>query len=249
MRRLRTWFFHPGAVITSWLLWIIGPARVEGLENVPRGGAYLVVANHCSDIDPPGLGWAVGHRTGRVVHFMAKDEMRHWPVIGWLASQAGAFFVRRGAGDRAAQRTAIQVLEAGRPLAVFPEGTRSRDGQLKEGRAGAALLAMRAGVPVLPCGISGTHRVFAGGRRWPRRTPITFRIGRPFELPRSDAMDRSALRAGTDRIMREIAVLLPPEQRGRWGSPPPDAAKSQGTDAAHEAPATPRPSAGESPDD
>lgn len=218
MRRLRTWFFHPGAILTSWLLWILGPPRVEGLENVPRSGAYLVVANHCSNLDPPALGWAVGHRTGRVVHFMAKDELRSWPVIGWLATQAGAFFVRRGTGDRAAQRTAVQVLESGRPLALFPEGTRSRDGQLSEGRAGAALLAMRSDVDVLPVGIAGTHRIFEGRRRWPRRTPLVFRIGRPFRLPHADDVDRSELRAATDRIMREIASLLPPEQRGRWGA-------------------------------
>lgn len=219
MRRLRTWFFHPGAVMTSWLLWLLGPPRVEGLENVPRSGAYLVVANHCSNLDPPALGWAVGNRTGRVVHFMAKDEMRRWPVVGWLAAQAGAFFVKRGEGDRGAQRLAVQVLEAGRPLAIFPEGTRSRNGQLSEGRAGAALLAMRGGVDVLPVGIAGTHRLFEGGRRWPRRTPLTFRIGAPFRMPGGDTLDRSALRSGTDRIMREIAALLPPEQRGRWGDP------------------------------
>jgi 1-acyl-sn-glycerol-3-phosphate acyltransferase len=217
MRRLRTWFFHPGAVMTSWLLWLVGPPRVEGLENVPRTGAYLVVANHCSNLDPPSLGWAVGNRTGRVVHFMAKDELRSWPLVGWLATQAGAFFVRRGAGDRAAQRLAIQVLEAGRPLAVFPEGTRSRDGQLSEGRAGAALLAMRADVDVLPVGIAGTHRIFEGRRRWPRRTPVTFRVGRPFRLPPGGTLDRTELRSATERIMREIAALLPPEQQGRWG--------------------------------
>jgi 1-acyl-sn-glycerol-3-phosphate acyltransferase len=226
MRRLRTWFFHPGAIMTSWLLWLLGPPRVEGLENVPRQGAYLVVANHCSNLDPPALGWAVGHRTGRVVHFMAKDELRSWPLIGWLATQAGAFFVKRGAGDRAAQRIAFQVLEAGRPLAVFPEGTRSRDGRLNDGRAGAALLAMRTDVDVLPVGISGTHRIFEGGRRWPRRTPLTFRVGAPFRLPHSDDLDRTVLKAGTDRMMREIAALLPPEQQGRWG-PPEDRAESR----------------------
>lgn len=219
MRTLRTWFFHPGAIMTGWLAWLLGPGRVIGLEHVPRTGAYLLVANHTSNFDPPFLGWAVGHRTGRVIHFMAKDEMRRWPVIGWLAAQAGAFFVRRGEGDRAAQRVAVQVLEAGRPLAIFPEGTRSRDGRLGEGRAGAALLAMRTDVPVLPCGISGTHRIFEGRRRWPRRTPITFTIGEPFRLPHNESLDRAALREGTERIMRAIAALLPPEQRGNWDSP------------------------------
>ena len=218
MGELRTWFFHPGAIIMSWLLWIVGPPRVEGLENVPRRGGFLVVANHCSNFDPPSLGWAVGHRTGQVVHFMAKDEMRRWPVVGWLARQAGAFFVRRGAGDRAAQRLALELLASGRPMAIFPEGTRTRDGRLGEARQGAALLAMRTDVPILPVGIAGTHRIFPGRRRWPHRGPITFRIGPTFSLPHNDELDRAALHAGTDRIMREIAALLPPEQRGRWGT-------------------------------
>lgn len=216
MRELPTWFFHPGAAMTGWLLWLVGPGRVVGLENVPRTGSFLVVANHCSNLDPPFLGWAVGHRIGRVVHFMAKDELRRWPVIGWLARNSGAIFVRRGEGDRAAQRTAVGVLVDGRPLAVFPEGTRSRDGQMKEGRAGAALLAMRGGARVLPVGIAGTQRIFEGRRRLPRRSRVTIRIGMPFDLPASDSLDRAVLREGTDRIMREIAALLPEEQRGRW---------------------------------
>jgi 1-acyl-sn-glycerol-3-phosphate acyltransferase len=221
MPELPTWFFHRGAVMTGWLLWLLGPGQVIGLENVPRTGAFLVVANHCSNLDPPFLGWAVGHRTGRVVHFMAKDELRRWPLIGWLARNSGAIFVRRGEGDRAAQRTAVGVLASGRPLALFPEGTRSRDGQMKEGRAGAALLAMRGGAPVLPVGIAGTHRIFENGRRIPRRSRVTIRIGQPFELPHADAggsLDRTVLREGTERIMREIAALLPEEQRGRWGA-------------------------------
>ena len=217
MRELPTWFFHPGAILSSWLLWLVGPGSVEGLEHVPRDGAYLVVANHCSNLDPPFLGWAVGHRTGRVVHFMAKDEMRRWPLVGFLARSAGAFFVRRGSGDRAAQRLAIEVLENGRPLAVSPEGTRSRDGRLDEPRLGAALLAMRTDVPVLPVGIAGTYRIFPGRSRWPHRNRITFRIGPTFRLPHSDGVDRAALKDASDQIMREIAAQLPPEQQGRWG--------------------------------
>jgi hypothetical protein len=73
-------------------------------------------------------------------------------------------------------------------------------------------------------GISGTHRIFEGGRRWPRRTPLTFRVGAAFRLPHSDDLDRAVLKAGTDRMMREIAALLPPEQQGRWGPPEGEAA-------------------------
>lgn len=216
---MRTWFFHPGAIMTSWLLWLVGPGRVEGLANVPRSGPMLVVANHCSNLDPPFVGWAVGHRTGRIIHFMAKEEMRRWPLVGWLGRNAGVFYVRRGEGDRAAQRLALDLLAQGRAIGVFPEGTRSRDGRLGEGRAGAALLAMRTGVPILPVGIAGTGRVFPGRSRWPHRSRITIRIGLPLTLPvRADGLDRAALRSGTEQMMRAIAALLPEEQRGRWGS-------------------------------
>jgi 1-acyl-sn-glycerol-3-phosphate acyltransferase len=218
---MRTWFFHPGAIITSWLLWLFGPGRLEGLENVPRQGAALVVANHCSNLDPLFVGWAVGHKTGRLVHFMAKEEMRRWPVIGFLARSAGVFFVRRGEGDRGAQQLALTLLDEGRMVGVFPEGTRSRDGRLREGRAGAALLAMRTGVPVLPVGIAGTQGIFPGHSRWPHRGRITIRIGKPFQLPVvADGLDREALRTGTERVMRELAALLPEAQRGRWAGSP-----------------------------
>ncbi len=214
---MRTWFFGPGSIITSWLLWSFGPGRVEGLEHAPRSGPYILVSNHCSNLDPLFAGWAVGYQTGRVIHFMAKAELRRWPLIGWLAENAGVFFVRRGEADRAAQRTALRLLASGRPLGLFPEGTRSRDGQLRHGRAGAAVLAMRAGVPLLPVGIAGTHRIFAGGRRIPSRSRVTIRIGQPFRLPTSgdaEGLDRAQLRGATERIMREIAALLPADQGG-----------------------------------
>ena len=178
-----TWVFHPGAVVTSWLLWVVGPVRVEGLEHVPRTGPMLVVANHCSNLDPPTVGWAVGHRTGRIIHFMAKEEMRSWPVAGLLARDSGVIFVRRGEGDRSAQRLALATLERGGALGVFPEGTRSRDGRLAEGRAGAALLAMRTGVPILPVGVAGTQHLFRDRQLVPRRSKVTIRIGPTFQLP------------------------------------------------------------------
>jgi 1-acyl-sn-glycerol-3-phosphate acyltransferase len=216
---MRTWFFHPGAIMTSWLLWLLGPARIEGLEHVPASGGFLVVANHCSNLDPPALGWAVGHRTGRIIHFMAKEEMRSWPLIGWLARQSGVFFVRRGEGDRAAQRLALDFLISGSCMGIFPEGTRSRDGRMGEARAGAAFMAIRTGVQVLPVGISGTHAIFPGGSRWPHRSPVTLRIGAPFRLAiQADGLDRAALKSGTEQIMQAIAAMLPEGQRGRWGS-------------------------------
>lgn len=215
-----TWFFNPGATITGWLVWLVGGATIVGDEHLPDDGGYIMVSNHCSLADPPILGWALGRRHGRVMHFMAKVEMRRWPVIGWLAQQSGVFFVRRGEGDRASQRVALETLRRGEPIAVFPEGTRSRDGNLRDGKAGATLLAMRSGAPLVPVAIAGSQHLFPGKSRLPHRTHMTVRIGQPFTLEHQPdgRLDRDALAAGTDRIMREIAALLPPEQRGRWGS-------------------------------
>jgi 1-acyl-sn-glycerol-3-phosphate acyltransferase len=220
---MRTWFFGPGSLIVRLGMRLLGPMRVVGLEHVPRGGPFIAVSNHVSNLDPLVLGATVGDLTHQVVYFMAKDEMRRWPLIGWLGTQSGVFYVRRGTGDRAAQRMALDLLLSGKPIAVFPEGHRSRNGALRPGREGAALLALRTGAPILPVGIAGTHLIFRSSLRLPRRSRVTVRIGTAFELPRQaqGRLDRAELTAATDRIMREIAALLPEEQRGPYGGPAP----------------------------
>jgi len=210
-----TWFYHPGAIIAGRLMAFLGGARIEGLERVPRTGPFIIIANHCSQMDPPVLGWATGHQIGRVIHFMAKEEMHGWPIIGWLADRAAVFFVRRGEGDRASQRLALSLLAAGKPIGIFPEGTRSRDGRMREFRAGASLLAIRSGAPILPVGIAGTHRLFPAGSKLPRRSRATFRIGQPFTLEHQPTgrIDRAVLAAGTRRMADEVSALLPASQR------------------------------------
>jgi 1-acyl-sn-glycerol-3-phosphate acyltransferase len=212
---VRSWFYWPGTAICGFLARLLWGARVEGDEHIPREGAFILVSNHCSNLDPEILGWAIGYRTGRLIHFMAKVEMRSWPIIGWLASQSGVYFVRRGEGDRRAQRFSLDALDAGRPIALFPEGTRSRDGRLKSFKSGAAFLAMRSGAPVLPVGIAGTHRLFPGRSRFPHPSRVVVRVGEPFALAHvpEGRIDRETLAQGTERIMLEIEALLPPGQR------------------------------------
>jgi 1-acyl-sn-glycerol-3-phosphate acyltransferase len=211
---VREWFYHPGCAIIGFVSRLLWRASIEGVEHLPRSGPFILVANHCSNLDPLMMGWASGHQIGRVVHFMAKIEMRRWPIIGWLATQSGVYFVRRGESDRAAQRFSLEALAAGRPIAVFPEGTRSRTGHLREGKPGAALIAMRSGAPLVPAAVSGTHRIFPGRSRWPRPTRVRIRIGEPFSLPHrpTGRLDRAELADGTERIMSAIEALLPPEQ-------------------------------------
>jgi 1-acyl-sn-glycerol-3-phosphate acyltransferase len=212
---VRSWFFHPGAAIIGGFCRLFFGLRVEGVERIPRSGAFIVVANHCSNLDPPMLGWATGHQVGRIVHFMAKIEMRGWPVIGWLATQSGVYFVRRGEGDRAAQRFSLEALADGLPIAVFPEGTRSRDGRMRDFKDGAAYLALRSGAPVLSVGISGSQGMFPGRSRLPHRTRVTIRIGEPISLSAgtSGRVDRDLLATATARLRAAVAELLPPEQR------------------------------------
>jgi 1-acyl-sn-glycerol-3-phosphate acyltransferase len=212
---VRSWFYWPGTAIIGFVARLLWGTRVEGSERIPRDGPFILVANHNSNLDPVILGWAVGNRTNRLIHFMAKSEMRGWPILGWLASQSGVFFVRRGEGDRAAQRFSLEALAAGRPIALHPEGTRSRDGRLKAGRSGAAFLAMRSGAPLLPAGIAGTHRIFPGRSRIPHATRIVIRIGEPLTLPHvpTGRIDRHAIAAGTEVIMAAIEALLPEDQR------------------------------------
>jgi 1-acyl-sn-glycerol-3-phosphate acyltransferase len=215
---MRRWFYRPGCWMTRFGMFFLGPLRVTGLEHVPRRGAFVLVANHLSLLDPLIVGATAGDMAGRLVHFMAKEELRSWPVIGWLANEAGVYFVRRGEGDRAAQRISLELLSMGEPLGMFPEGTRSRDGQLRAGRDGAAFLAIRAGVLLLPVGIIGSGNLFPKGTWFPHRSPVTVRIGPAFNLPAQPQgrIDRQLLAQGTDRIMREIATLLPPDARGEY---------------------------------
>src|SRR5205814_10430298 len=119
---VRRWFFAPGSWLTRAGMWFLGPMRFTGLEHVPRDGAFILVANHISLFDPLIVGSTAGHLAGRLVHFMAKQEVRRWPVIGWLATQAGVHFGRRAEGVRAAQRLWLGLLEDAEPMPVVPEG-------------------------------------------------------------------------------------------------------------------------------
>ena len=117
---MRTWFYGPGSWVTRMGMVILGPLRTHGLENVPREGAFIVVANHISLLDPLIIGATAGQLAGRLIHFMAKQQIRGWPVIGWLATQAGVYFVRRGEGDRAAQRLSLELLQTTAHCLVHP---------------------------------------------------------------------------------------------------------------------------------
>lgn len=203
--------FLIGKLLTWLVLGLISRHEVIGLENVPRTGKFLLMANHVSWLDPPILGWLIPRR----ITFMAKEELfRNW-FVRWVVANYGAFPIRRGEGDRQALREALKVLDSGGVLGMFPEGTRSRDGQLQAGQPGIALLALRSGAPVLPVAIVGTDRIWRLSSLI-RRPRFTVTIGRPFKLSESEAASRRGLSDLSDVMMLHLAEILPVELRGAY---------------------------------
>ncbi|WP_433387028.1 lysophospholipid acyltransferase family protein [Micromonospora sp. KLBMP9576] len=196
---------------------------VEGLEHIPETGGAIFVGNHLSVADELFLGTVVP----RHLAFWAKSEYfkgtgPKGTLTKFVLTGLGAIPVER-AGGRAALSafdSAIPVLKAGDLVAVYPEGTRSPDGRLYRGRTGAARLAVAAGVPVIPVGMTGTDKAQPIGTRVPRpgRAKINIRFGKPLDFTgRPD--DRTSLREMTDEMMAEIQKLTGQEYVPRYAPP------------------------------
>ncbi len=201
---------------------------VTGLENVPRTGAVIIASNHLSFADS----LVIPIVAPRKVHFLAKsDYFRGGGVKGTLQK---AWF--EGMGMLPVDRddpkaaigsldTALGVLAKGGAFGLYPEGTRSRDGRLYRGRTGVAHLALTAGVPVVPVGITGTERLQPVGATFPRVVPISVEFGEPIEVAgRYDGVALGkARRLVTDEIMTAIQKLSGQEEAGIYNDRAPDA--------------------------
>ena len=135
-----------------------------GADNIPEGAA-VICGNHTTLGDPLYVVCAMGGK--RQTHVMAKAEVMKWPVIGFLLKKAGIIGVNRGKSDMAAVKECLKVLRGGEKLLMFPEGTRVREGQVSEVQTGAAMLATRTGVPLVPVYIPAKKRRF-------RKTTVVF---------------------------------------------------------------------------
>ncbi|NJN73167.1 MAG: 1-acyl-sn-glycerol-3-phosphate acyltransferase [Limnothrix sp. RL_2_0] len=180
---------------------------VQGIENVPKRGAFLAVSNHASNFDPPILSAAVG----RPVAFMAKEELFQVPVLKQVIRTYGAYPVKRGAGDRRAIRAALDALKAGWAVGVFLQGTRTPDGRVTSPKQGAAMIAAKAQVPLLPICISGSELIFQSGSNLPRPTTLTVRIGTAIAPP--TAIKKEALSLITQECADQINALQQTEAK------------------------------------
>lgn len=212
-----TWYTYETTFIRG-IKFLVGSvmnriARVEriGFEHLPSGGGCILASNHINDFD------IIYMTTNLPRHpfFMAKKELFANPIFGAFIRLGGSFPVDRGAKDSWALAQAGRVLEAGRLLYIFPEGTRSRDALLKRGKIGAVKLALEHQVPIVPAAIWGTQS-------------FRFRPGHPIRLQLAEPLDVSALagpppyeyhtmRELTTLMMSKIAAMLPSTHRGVYG--------------------------------
>ena len=188
---------------------------VEGREAIPPQGPLIVAANHLSNADPP----MVVAGFNRKLHCLAKEGLFHTPIGSWFFTRCHAHPVREGREDRKALRWALNVLDRGGALLVFPEGARSRTRALQAARPGIGYLAFKSQAPVLPVAVTGTEHIPGYWRIAFPFCKMRMRIGEPFTLPAIEGrLSRDILQQGADMVMGRIAQLLPPEYRGHYST-------------------------------
>jgi len=160
--------------------------RVIGAENMIEEGPCIIAANHCSYLDPP----LVGIACKRAIHYLAKKSLLDWRVLGPIFPQLNVIPVDQANPERSALMGIIRVLRGGGAALIFPEGSRSTDGELQTAQPGVGMIIAKTGAPVVPVAISGTYEAFSRDRFFPRRHPVVVRVGEPLRFNLPDKVSR-----------------------------------------------------------
>ncbi|MFD5800631.1 lysophospholipid acyltransferase family protein [Streptomyces sp. NPDC049936] len=210
-------------VLLGPLLRLVFRPRIEGLDHVPASGAAIVAGNHLSFSDH----FLMPAVLRRRITFLAKAEYFTGPglkgrLTAFFFRSAGQIPVDRSGKEagQAAIREGLGVLAKDELLGIYPEGTRSHDGRLYKGKVGVAVMALRAGVPVVPCAMIGTFEAQPPGRKIPKVHPVVIRFGEPLDFSRYAGMEdeKAVLRAATDEIMYAILSLSGQEYVDRYAA-------------------------------
>ncbi len=179
--------------------------QVFGRGNIPLKGGFILASNHTSYLDPPVLGVACP----RVLSALAKEELFKNAFLGWLITNLNAFPIQSQTGDFKSLRRAIKELEMGRALAVFPEGGRTADGELREPMRGVGFLAVKAAVPIVPAFIEGSDKALPMDSKFIRLKKIKVYFGKPIwpQDVSTQLSEQDFYQAIAIRTMEEIARL------------------------------------------
>jgi 1-acyl-sn-glycerol-3-phosphate acyltransferase len=199
-------FYRFCRAIVLGLSLIMFRVKVVGRHNIPRTGAFVVAPIHRSNIDIP----LVGLITTRRLRFMGKDSLWKKKPAAMLLSALGGFPVTRGSADREALKRCIQVLEAGEPLVLFPEGTRKSGPTVQPLMDGSAYIAVKARVPIIPVGVGGTEGVMPKGAKFLRPKKCVLVVGEPISvaLDAEGRVPRSAVKDVTTQLTTELQRLF-----------------------------------------
>ncbi|MFC9985188.1 lysophospholipid acyltransferase family protein [Microbacterium keratanolyticum] len=210
--------FWPLAAVVVPLVSYFAKIEIRGRENLPAQGAYVLGPNHYSEFDPLIVAVAVW-RLGRQPRFMAKESLFRVPVLGWALRSTGMIPVARSSSASAAKETlrhSEELVEHGRGVIVYPEGTLTRDPDLwpMRGKSGAARLALAGEIELIPMAQWGTQEIMGryqkGLKLWPPRKPVQVLIGKPIDLSdlRARANEGAAITEATERLMAAVTALL-----------------------------------------
>ena len=179
--------------------------KVTGTEKIPPGPAILA-ASHASHLDPP----LVGVSCPEPVHFLARETLFR-PPLSWLINHLNAHSVSRGEADIASLKTILRLLSEGKKVVIFPEGTRTLDGELQEMKRGVAMLALKANCPIIPIYIAGTYAVWKKGQKRPKlRGRISCHFGDPIYPAEVEGLERKARQEVLTKKMSDAIAELRP---------------------------------------
>ena len=184
---------------------VVFGVQVRGRDRVPKSGNFVLAPSHRSTLDIP-LAAAV---TSRRMRFMAKRELWNGKFWSWVFDELGAVPVDRDGGDRAALRVLESALQGGEPIVVFPEGTRCSGPELSPLFSGAAYLALKQGVPIVPVGIGGSEEIIVKRRGIKQFSRVSVVVGEPIVCERTDGtIKRSAITRTNDELRTRLQACL-----------------------------------------
>jgi 1-acyl-sn-glycerol-3-phosphate acyltransferase len=206
MQQRMTFWYLLGYSLSKALAKTFFNYRVIGAENMIEEGPCIIAANHCSFLDPP----LVGVACKRAIHYLARKSLLEWPILGPIFPDLNVIPVDRKNADRSALIGAIRVVKNGGAVLIFPEGTRSPDGNLQPAQPGLGMIVAKTGAPVVPVRIYGSYDIYNRTMKLPKTGTVCARVGQALEfVPKAPECDdaRDAYQAVSEAVVRAITAL------------------------------------------